>query len=237
MANSSEPTTAQPLFSIGSLEVTPRRLWQALIAVAFIVTLSVFWQHLDIEDLHRRAQALPGFAVIAAISFLPLLGFPVSWLHLIAGVRFGFAGGMLIVAVTTAIQHLLGWALVRILPRRYFARIIPWRKKLAGAGHRDATLLCGLLPGMPYSVQLYLLPVIGVPVAMLVSLSTVIHTGRAIVTILLGDMSDDLTAGRIAILVTYYLILFGISFYALRHLRQVTTGKERSARPKPRKAH
>lgn len=235
MPHSVKESTAGVLFSIGSLDVTAKRLLKALGLIAGIAALTLFWQHLDIDDLHDRAQDLPAAAVIGAIAVLPLVGFPVSWLHLIAGVRFGFAGGMIVVALTTVVHHVLGWLLVRVLPRRWFARIMPWREKLSGAGHRDATLLCALLPGMPYSVQLYLLPIIGVPLHLLVCLSSSLHTGRAIVTILLGDLSEELTPGRIAALVLYYVILISVCWFALSHLRRVVTKSKNNQAPAPGK--
>jgi uncharacterized membrane protein YdjX (TVP38/TMEM64 family) len=228
MPHSAKESTAGVLFSIGSLDITTKRLLQATVVIAVIIMLTVFWQHLDIDDLHRRAQSLSALPVIVAIVVLPLIGFPVSWLHLIAGVRFGFAHGLMVVAFTTMAQHMLGWLLVRVLPRRWFSRILPWREKLRGAGHRDATLLCGLLPGMPYSVQLYLLPIIGVPLYLLIGLSTTLHTGRAIVTILLGDHSEDLTPGRVTALIIYYILLISVCWFALRHLRRLITKSKNS---------
>jgi uncharacterized membrane protein YdjX (TVP38/TMEM64 family) len=218
--NSKPDTPAPVFFRVGSLDVTPRLLVRVLIVVAVIGTISFFWSRLDLADLHARAKAISGAGVIAAITLLPLAGFPVSWLHLIAGVRFDFVGGMIVVAVTSVLHHVLGLALVRVLPARFFARLKPWREKLRGAGHRDATLLCCLLPGMPYTVQLYLMPVMGVPFHLMFGLSAVLHTARAVVTILFGDISDDLTPPRIAALVIYYILLFAISGLALRGLRR-----------------
>jgi uncharacterized membrane protein YdjX (TVP38/TMEM64 family) len=218
------------LFRLGPLAVTPRLLVRALLVAAAVGALSFFWSRLDLADLHARAKALPGPAVVAAITFLPLIGFPVSWLHLIAGVRFDFLGGMLVVAVTSVLHHVLGWALVRVLPSRFFSRLEPWREKLRGAGHRDATLLCCLLPGMPYTVQLYLMPVIGVPFHLMFGLSAALHTARAIVTILFGDLSDDLTPPRVAALVAYYIVLFTVSALALRGLRRSLAMKNTDAK-------
>ncbi len=215
-----DPDPARVFFRVGPIDVTARLLVRAVLLVIAIGALSFFWGRLDLADLHARAKALPGVGVIAAITLLPLAGFPVSWLHLIAGVRFDFLGGMLVVAVTSVLHHVLGWALVRLLPARFFARLEPWRAKLRGAGHRDATLLCCLLPGMPYTVQLYLMPVMGVPFHLMFGLSAALHTARAVVTILFGDISDDLTPPRVAALVAYYVVLFGVSALALRGLRR-----------------
>jgi uncharacterized membrane protein YdjX (TVP38/TMEM64 family) len=229
-------TAPRVFFRLGPLDVTARLLVRALLVLAVLGALSFFWSQLDITDLHARAKALSGIGVIAAITFLPLVGFPVSWLHLIAGVRFDFLGGMLVVAITSVLHHVLGWALVRILPARFFSRLAPWREKLRGAGHRDATLLCCLLPGMPYTVQLYLMPVIGVPFRLMFGLSAALHTARAVVTILFGDISDDLTPTRVATLAAYYVILFSVSALALRGLRR-SLAMNTTAQEKPAHAH
>lgn len=216
-------TLARTWFHLGPLAVTPRRLGTALVAILAAGLVAAFWHRIDLAALHARAQAMPAMVVVAAVSVLPLVGFPVSWLHLIAGVRFGFVGGLGTVAATTLIQHWLGWLIVRFAPARWFDRLGPWRERLAGAGQRDATLLCCLLPGMPYSVQLYLLPVLGVRLGLLLGLSTALHTGRALVTILLGDLSDHLTPLRLTGLVFYYAVLVVASVGALRLLRRKLT--------------
>jgi uncharacterized membrane protein YdjX (TVP38/TMEM64 family) len=220
MTHDSSQKPPRVLFHLGSLEVTPKRLVSALIGATLIAGLGFLWQQIGLEELHSRAQALPAVGVIAAISLLPLVGFPVSWLHLIAGVRFGFLGGMTVVALTSVLHHLFGWAFVRILSERFFRWSKSWSEKLRGTGHRDATMLCGLLPGVPYTVQLYLLPIISVPLHLLLGLSSALHTARAVVTILLGDFSDNLTPVRIATLAAYYVILFTASALTLRGLRR-----------------
>lgn len=213
------------LFRLGPLDVTRRMLVRSLLAVVLVAAVSFFWGRLEIAELHARAKSLPGLAVIAAITVLPLVGFPVSFLHLIAGVRFDFWGGILVVALTTLFHHVLGWALVRVLPRRWFQRIEPWRRKLGGGAYLDTTLLCCLLPGMPYTVQLYLKPLIGTPFYLMFGLSPLLHTARAVVTILLGDMSDKLTPPRVAALAVYYATLFTVSVLSLRRLRRAIAMK------------
>ena len=230
-----DPPPERVLFRLGPVAFTPRRLLVWSLSLAAFLALTLFWSRLEIDELHARARALPAWAVIAAISLLPLVGLPVSILHLVAGVRFGFGTGMLVVGLTTVLHHVLGWALVLVLPRRCFARVEPWRARLRGAGYLDTTLLCCLLPGMPYTVQLYLKPIIGTPFRLMLGLSPLLHTARAVVTILLGKMSDDLTPGRITALVIYYIVLFTVSAVSLRHLRRALAMKNSadSARPDP----
>ena len=220
-----EPAPAPPvrvLFRIGAVAITARILATAIFVILGFIGLVLLQRHLDLAQIHTRAQALPGLAVVAAIAVLPLIGFPVSVLHLVAGVRFGFLGGIGVVAFTGIIQHVLGWVLVRYLPARLLARLAPWRAKLAGSGHLNATLICCLIPGMPYTLPLYLLPALGVPFPLLFGLAPLIHTARALVTILLGEMSDDLTPMRLFALLVYYLVLIVLSGWFLRHLLPIS---------------
>jgi len=216
-----EDAASPVLFRVGPVRVTRGGLIKVVLAGAVLAAAGLFWGRLDLAACHALVRRLPAVPVLAAIAVLPLTGFPVSWLHVMAGVRFGFVGGIGAVALTSVVHHVLGWALVRVLPGRWLARLEPWRRQLEGAGHRDATLLCCLLPGMPYTAQLYLLPLLGTPFPLMFGLSSLLHTLRAVVTILLGDLSDELTPGRLALLAGYYLVLFAMSALAVRRLRRV----------------
>jgi uncharacterized membrane protein YdjX (TVP38/TMEM64 family) len=197
-----------------------RSIWvKAAVVVAGLMAVSLLWRRFDVKELYQVARGQSGGMVFLVMVILPLAGFPVSWLHVVAGMRFGFLGGGVVVAVTGVLHHVLGWMLVQALPERFFRRLAPWRRRFAGTSCRDATLLCGLLPGMPYVVQLYLLPAIGTPFPLMFGLSAALHTARALVTIYVGDASEDLTWTRMGMIVIYYVALFTVSLLALRRLR------------------
>lgn len=198
----------------------PKKLTRALALAGAVLLLALFWRQLDLAELHSQARRMPGYAVLAVMSLLPLLGFPVSWLHLVAGVRFGFWGGMTSVAVTGFLQHFFGLVMARLLPPRLLGFASSWKRRFAGASHADAVVLCAVLPGMPYTVQLYLLPLLGTPLPLLLLLSPLLHTLRALVTILLGDYSDELTSSRILLLSLYYALLISLSAIAVRRLQR-----------------
>lgn len=197
-----------------------RSVWgKMVVVIAGLMVVGFLWRRFDVKELYQLARGQSGAVVFLVMVILPLAGFPVSWLHVVAGMRFGFLGGGVVVAVTGVLHHVLGWMLVQALPERFFRRLAPWRRRFAGTSCRDATLLCGLLPGMPYVVQLYLLPAIGTPFPLMFGLSAALHTARALVTIYVGDASEDLTWTRMVMIVVYYVVLFAISFLALRRLR------------------
>lgn len=221
----------RPLFTIAGHPVTRRTLLVSIAVVAALGGLGALWGRIDLETWHARAESLPALGVLGPLCLLPLVGFPVSWLHLIAGARFGIVGGLAAVAVTTCIHHALAWLLVKILPRRFFRRMRPWREKVRHLGYRDAVTLTCLLPGMPYTGQLYLLPLIGAPIPLLLGLTTVLHTARAAVTVLLGEFSDELTPTRIALLVTYYVLLLTVSWWLIRRARRSATDWSETTAP------
>jgi hypothetical protein len=82
---------------------------------------------------------------------------------------------------------------------------------------------------MPYTVQLYLLPIMGAPLRVLCLVSVPLHTTRASVTILLGTLSDELTPGRVAALVAYYLVVFAICGIILSRLRRALAAEPAAA--------
>ena len=93
----SEPAAVpRVLGHLGPVEITPRRLVNAFIAVALVGGLTYFWHTLGPEEILARTEALHAAGLLAFISTAPLLGFPVSWLHLVAGIRFDFLTGLVV---------------------------------------------------------------------------------------------------------------------------------------------
>lgn len=213
--------TPRVWFSIGPLPVTTRRLVWPLTLLLIGVLLAVFWRQIDVEAVHAYADQLPGWMIFSAISVAPLVGVPVAMLHVVAGVRFGIEGGLVVVAITTVIHHLAGWSLVQVAPHLFRKHLSDWRRRFPKGAHLPITVFCCLMPGMPYSIQLYLLPVLGVPVSILLLVSAPLHVIRAIVSVLGGHLSDQMTPGRIAALVVYYCVLTLICSLALRRLRTI----------------
>ena len=209
--------------------LTRRQIAKGLLAALVLLALAVGGRSVDFDAFHAWTKRLPAAAVAALVGVLPLVGFPVSALHLAAGLRFEFWVALPLVAAATLAHHTASWALARALPERFFTRLDPWRRKLEGAGHRQAAVLCCLLPGMPYTVQLYLLPVIGAPLRVLCFVSVPLHTTRASVTILLGTLSDELTPGRVAALVAYYIVVFVICGIILGRLRRALAAEPAAA--------
>src|SRR5690606_40722420 len=98
-------------------------------------------------------------------------------------------------------------------------------------GVQTCALPICLLPGMPYTVQLYLLPILGVPLRLLVWLAAPLHSVRAVITLLIGDYGDELTPLRVAILVVYYALLVFVSMITIQSLRRSIAAKNSRSGP------
>jgi uncharacterized membrane protein YdjX (TVP38/TMEM64 family) len=214
-----------PVVCIGmELRVAGRRFTRRQILTAAGIVLAcaaitVAYHFVDVDALHRKAEELNGPAVFAGITLLPLVGFPVSVLHAVAGVRFGLKLGIPLVACSIFLQLLLSFALVKLLPN-FFQRHLEWlRKKLPHTTHGPLTLFTMLLPGVPYFAQLYVLPLVGVPLRIFLLYSLPINVARSLAGVLFGDMSDHLTPLRLAGFAGYVIAITVACAWSFRRLQ------------------
>ena len=128
------------------------------------------WHHradLSRETLVARGQELHAAWFIAAFFVLPVLGFPLSVLLLLAGIRFGLGWGMVVATTGTFFHHFAAFYLahgsfrdnVRLRLERAGRKIPPIKEK-----HRIwFTMLFAAIHGPPYAAKLYLLALTDVP--------------------------------------------------------------------------
>ncbi len=194
-----------------------------LLGVACLAALvGLYWLYglINIDALHAEAARLDGGWVFVAITLLPLAGFPVSVLHVIAGVRFGAGMGLLLVGISIAIQLVASHALVRLAPDFFARRVEPLRRRLPQAAHRPLTQFTMLLPGAPYFAQNYVLPLMGVPLGTYLIWGFLIHLVRSISGIIFGDVSDDLTLPRLGGFLLYGIAITVTCAWSFRNLRR-----------------
>lgn len=192
-------------------------IWVALIAAAVIA--AKVWR-LEAQQVHAWARGLSGPGVFALLTLLPLVGVPSTLLHVTAGMRYGLALGFGLVALSILIQLITSYAIVKAMPEFFTRRLESIRHRLPQAAHRSLALFTLLMPGAPYAMQLYALPLAGVPFRIYLGYSLPVHVIRSLVGISLGRFSDDLTPMRIAALATYTVILIAAWAWSFRRLRE-----------------
>ena len=168
-------------------------------------------------------------AVVPLMALLPIAGFPIAVVYLVAGARFGILWGGLIVALTTAC-HLLGThAVARSFLRGPIERFVHRRHKKLPEIPEDeqvaVSVVAALVPGLPYFVRNYLLALSGVRLKIYFWTCLPIYVARSYVTIMLGDLSGDPTRRGFVILVIFdvvkVLICAGVIWWLRRHHRRV----------------
>ncbi len=198
----------------------PKKSWRIiLLGVVVLVGVVALYSRIDVHRVHAYFQTWPGWAMFAAIVLLPLAGFPVSVLHVIAGMRWGPRWGIALVAISILLQLLASYALVSLFRKpfeRQFARL---RARLPAAAHGPMTLFTLLLPGVPYFAKNYVLPIAGVPLWTYLAWAFPIHVLRSSIAVVFGHESDQLTPTRIAGFVAYAVVVTLSFAWAFRRLR------------------
>ncbi len=202
------------------------RFW--VIAVLVIAGLVLLHQKFDLEVVRSKAAELNGGLAFFLLTVLPLVGFPASVLHVVAGMRFGIPLGLALVWLSILLQLLASYALVH-WRRSFFARQFKSvRDKIPPGAHAPVTVFTMLIPGAPYFAQNYTLPLIGVPLRLYLGICLPMHGARSSIAVIFGGQSHQLTLGRVLLMVAYGAVILTASWWALRRL-QTTLGDQRRA--------
>lgn len=204
--------------------LTSKQYWLIGAGVAAVTIVLLFYRQIDIEAIHARADSVNGFIVFAAMVVLPLIGFPVSVVHATAGLRFGLGPGCLLVALATLLQLLAAYGLVKWMPGFFARKLEPLRKRLPESAHTPLTLFTMLLPGVPYFSQIYVLPLVGVPLGTFMLWSLPICIARSVAGVAFGDVCDHLTPLRLAGFAAYFITVSLVCAWAFQRLRRQIGG-------------
>jgi len=198
----------------------PKKSWRTIvIAVVVLVGVIALYSRIDVHRVHDYFQTWPGWAMFLAIVFLPLIGFPVSVLHVIAGMRWGPRWGIALVSFSILLQLLASYALVTLFRKPFERQFASLQARLPTAAHGPMTLFTLLLPGVPYFAKNYVLPIAGVPIGTYLLWAFPIHTFRSTIAVIFGHESDQLTPWRIAGFAAYAIAVTLSFAWAFRRLR------------------
>ena len=193
------------------------RFW--VIAVVVVAGLHVLTFKLDIETVRTKAAQLNGGIAFLLLTVLPLVGFPVSVLHVAAGIRFGVPLGLGLVWVSILLQLLASHGLVH-WRRRFFERHLKrFRDKVPPGSHVPVTVFTILVPGVPYFAKNYTVPLLGVPLRVFLSIALPMHAARSALAVLVGAESQEFTPARVWMIVAYGVLILAVSWWVLRRLQ------------------
>jgi uncharacterized membrane protein YdjX (TVP38/TMEM64 family) len=209
------PPTGRPLLGRTAKWV---RAIGGLVVVSVLIALLCGRIHL--EAVQAYASRLNGFAAFGLLLVLPLVGFPASVLHVAAGVRFGVALGLALVALSIGLQLLASYGLVHLARDTFARRFEALRRRIPVGAHASICVFAVLLPGAPFAAINYVLPLVGVRLRTYLACCWPLHVLRSTVTVLLGGEMTRLTPTRLIVLGAYALVLTGASVWTYQRLRR-----------------
>lgn len=205
--------------------VKSRLLWIVLGAcfILFIGLGIIFYKQIDPKLFHTWATGLSAWLVFALLAFLPLIGFPVSLLFVVVGAKFGSAWGTVWVSVAIAIHLVITYWITTTFLHDRIASIFKKTRykmpKIPMGEHVPVTLLTALVPGVPYAAKNYLLVLAGVPWRTYVCICLPAHIFHATLAIIFGDLTEDLTTGRVVFLSAYAAVVILLGRYVVKRLQ------------------
>lgn len=195
----------------------------ALLGVAAVAAIFSFTE-LDWADLQDALLRVNLAALWVLMLLLPVCGFSVSVVWLVAGARFGPAWGGAVVAVVTAGHLLIMHAIGRHWLRRWLRG---WLKKrghelpAVPAGENvSVSVMAVLAPGLPYFARNYLLALSDVPLRVYFWVAVPLYVARSYVTLFIGDLARAPSGKQLVVLGLVYAVKLGVCAYLLWHLRR-----------------
>jgi uncharacterized membrane protein YdjX (TVP38/TMEM64 family) len=149
-------------------------------------------------------DALNPIAVVPLMAVLPVVGFPISVVYLVAGAKFGPLWGGVVVTLATSSHLLLTYGIARSFLREPLRRFIERRHahlpEIPEDEQAAVCVIAVLVPGLPYVIRNYLLALAGVKLRYYFWVCLPIHVARSYVSIMMGDMSSDPSRKAIIVL-------------------------------------
>jgi uncharacterized membrane protein YdjX (TVP38/TMEM64 family) len=201
-------------------------VWLALLVVVAAVLIGLIASRdFDWSAVNRAIAGFNSGVVILLMAVLPLAGFPISLVYLMAGARFGPWFGIAVVALVTAV-HLFGtyWitrSFLRGPIERFLARRDYRLPHVPEGEHGSVCLLAALVPGPPYFARNYLLALTDIPLRIYFWVCFTVYVLRSVVAIMIGDLASDPDTSQLLLLVGVYLLKLGICAYVVWRLRRV----------------
>lgn len=145
--------------------------WKLAGGLLLLLAIGI-WLYVERDELSREkliafGKSLPAAGFLAAFLVLPLVGFPITPFLFIAGVRFGFWGGMAISALCVPAHNYLAFKMVH---GRFRERVI---RRLKKSGYSMPTptrhnriwftAVFAAIHGPPYAIKLYGLALTDIP--------------------------------------------------------------------------
>jgi len=197
-----------------------------LLVAAAIASAAWWWWRSD-YTLKSLTDTIAGFnalAVVVLMATLPVVGFSVSVVYVVAGVKFGPVIGGVAVAGATAVHlvltHWICQSVLRERLQRFLARRNHHLPHVPDGENVSVAAMAALVPGLPYFARNYLLALTDVPLRTYFWVCLPIYVARSYVAILLGDFGGEPDRDTLLTLGIVYVVKLSICAYLLWRIRK-----------------
>jgi uncharacterized membrane protein YdjX (TVP38/TMEM64 family) len=203
------------------------RWWLTWALVVIAVGCAVWWwwrSDYTLKSVTDSIASFNAFVVFALMATLPVVGFSVSVIYLVAGVKFGpMLGGVAVTGATAAHLLLTHWicrSVLRERLQRFLARRNHHLPHVPAGENASIAAMAALVPGLPYFARNYLLALTDVPLRTYFWICLPIYVARSYVAILLGDFGGEPDRQTLILLALVYVVKLSICAYLLWRIRK-----------------
>jgi uncharacterized membrane protein YdjX (TVP38/TMEM64 family) len=206
--------------------------WRKFIPLALIMIVSmVLYSTVDLGGIRSWLQARNGPVVFLLIVLLPIFGFPVSLVQILAGAKFGIGLGF-VVTLTSILVHLLaiywiGNGFLRGPIASYLARHHHQLPQVPEGEQNSLAFLMTLLPGS-YALKNYLMVVGGISLRTLLWVCLPVYAVRGIFGLYFGHFSADPSTFKLVLLIGNTVLITIVSAFLVRRLKRRWDGIRRA---------
>lgn len=169
----------------------------------------------DVSRVFESRHQVSPLAFVLAMSLLPVVGFPIAAFYLFAGVAFGFFEGWAYCLISLAINMSLSYVVARYCLHEVLSELLKkWGYELPNLSEVNEyrfTFILRTVPGPPFSVQNYLLSLLGIRFPVYISISLLAQGAIAAGMVACGGaLPEEITMGHILVGLALLSVLIGM---------------------------
>ena len=172
----------------------------------------------DVTKVFASRHQVSPLAFVLAMSLLPVVGFPIAAFYLFAGLAFGFLEGWAYCLLSLAINMSLSYVVARYCLHEALTRLLEKigypLPRLSEVNEYRTTFLVRTVPGPPFSVQNFLLSLLGVRFPIYISISLLAQgTIAAGMVACGGALPEAITLGHVLVGLALLSVLIGMKVW------------------------
>ncbi len=189
------------------------------ICIIFAVFAGLIWlffkeDMLLIYSALKKNEIHPGFITLCFL-ILPLTGFPISPLLILMGLRFNTFTGVFLTLLIMPIHLIFSFWVVHSFFRSRLEAFAREKKynffKVPPERYISFGFLFMAMPGLPYTLKNYLLPISGIPFFHYLIIGWLVQGGMAVPMVILGDAASNWNVRMLLLFVIFYMIIYFVT--------------------------